>query len=233
MIEGDSPSMSSVLRRSGIFVAVLVPGLGWGTSPAASQQAPEQPGHHRHADGPHDNAASSEDHHDHAAHSGHAESGHGITGAEAPLEEIGNAPFASIQEVVAELNARDDTDWSRVDLEALRQHLVVMQRFTTDVEVVEREEIDGGLRVVVRGQDAETHRTLRGALGAHAPTLEREMGWTVTVTGVEDRIVLEATSDTPDEAERIRGLGYIGLMASGSHHREHHWQIATGEQPHR
>ncbi|MFW6206592.1 MAG: hypothetical protein ACOC5J_01525 [Gemmatimonadota bacterium] len=54
--------------------------------------------------------------------------------------------------------ARDDTDWSRVDLEALRQHLA--------------------------------------------------------------------------DVEEIRALGYIGLMATGVHHTEHHWMIATGRQPH-
>ncbi|MFW6206320.1 MAG: hypothetical protein ACOC5J_00130 [Gemmatimonadota bacterium] len=167
--------------------------------------------------------------HDHEA--GHA---HGANHASTtvPLEETGNAAFAAIQEVVAELNAREDTDWSRVDLEALRQHLLDMRRFTVDAEVVEREEIDGGLRVAVRGPDAETHRSLRSSLEGHAPMLEQEMGWTVSVTEGEGRIVLEATADTPEEAERIRGLGYIGLMVSGAHHREHHWQIATGQQPH-
>lgn len=160
-------------------------------------------------------------------------SGHpAADGAAIPLQQPGNAAFAAVREVVEALNARDDVDWSRVDLEALRQHLVEMERFTLEAEVVEREEIDGGLRVGVRGPDAEVHRSLARSLGAHAPVLARETGWNVSATEEADRIVLEATADTDEEAERIRGLGYIGLMATGAHHTEHHWQIATGQRPH-
>ncbi|MFW6206313.1 MAG: hypothetical protein ACOC5J_00095 [Gemmatimonadota bacterium] len=232
--EGYGRSISSVLRRAGKVVAFLAAGFAMGASPAASQQGHDHSGHDGHADGqsPHALSTGSQRTDDAAAHPEVPESGQAVAGPPLSLERIGNSAFAAIQEVVAELNARDDTDWSRVDLEALRQHLLDMQRFTLDAEVVEREQIDGGLRVAVRGPDAETHRSLRSSLEAHAPMLEQEMGWTVSVTEGEDRIVLEATADTLEEAERIRGLGYIGLMVSGSHHREHHWQIATGLQPH-
>ena len=172
--------------------------------------------------------------HDHggASHQHPADFGEAASSA-VTLQEPGNAAFAAIQEIVAELNARgDETDWSRVDLEALRQHLIDMERFILEAEVVEREDIDGGIRVAVRGPGPETDRSLRRSLRAHAPMLEQETGWSVSVTDREDRIVMEATADSPDETERIRGLGYVGLMVTGSHHREHHWMIATGQQPH-
>lgn len=172
--------------------------------------------------------------HDHggASHQHPADPGEAASSA-VSLQEPGNAAFAAIQEVVAELNARgDETDWSQVDLEALRQHLIDMERFILEAEVVEREEIDGGLRVAVRGPDTESVRSIRRSLHAHAPMLEQETGWTVSVMDRDDAVVLEATSDSPDEVERIRGLGYVGLMVTGSHHREHHWMIATGQQPH-
>lgn len=109
--------------------------------------------------------------------------------AGAPLSQPGNAAFAAIQEVVQVLEKREDTDWSRVDLEALRQHLLDIQRFTLEARVEEREPVEGGLRVVVTGDGAKS-------------------------------------------SEEIRGLGYIGLMATGAHHQRHHWMIATGRSPH-
>lgn len=43
---------------------------------------------------------------------------------------------------------------------------------------------------------------------------------------------LGVTGSSPAEVAEIRGLGYIGLMATGAHHRRHHWMIATGRAPH-
>ena len=149
-----------------------------------------------------------------------------------PLTEPGNAAFAAVAEVVRELEARPNTDWSRVDLEALRRHLRDMERFTLDAEVVRREEVPDGLRVVVGGPDPETRRTVRRALQAHAPMLERETGWDARVRAREERTELTVTADRPGDVARIRGLGYIGLMATGAHHTRHHWMIATGRHPH-
>jgi len=47
-------------------------------------------------------------------------------------------------------------------------------------------------------------------------------------------------SETPKNEAKIRGLGYIGLMAYGlwlmaygDHHQRHHWAMATGKSPHK
>ena len=171
-----------------------------------------------------------------AGHAGHADHEAGARAAgrsTGPLTEPGNAAFAAIREVVRTLNAREDTDWSRVDLEALRQHLVDMRRFTTEAEVVEREPVEGGLRVVVRGTSPAASGAIRRALRAHAPMVEEETGWSASVEGRgEQQTVLRVSGDGEGDARRIRGLGYIGFMATGAHHTRHHWMIATGRSPH-
>lgn len=149
-----------------------------------------------------------------------------------PLSQPGNAAFAAIQEVVQMLEKREGTDWSRVDLEALRQHLLDMRRFTLEARVEEREPVEGGLRVVVTGDGATSSEGIRRSLRAHAPMLEKETGWSAEVTARGNRTTLIVTGDSPSDAEKIRGLGYIGLMASGAHHQRHHWMIATGRSPH-
>lgn len=149
-----------------------------------------------------------------------------------PLREPGSGAFAAVREVVAELEARPETDWSRVDLERLRGHLADMHRFTLQAEVVGRRDVEGGLETTVRGATPEADAAVRGAVQAHAPFLAEETGWEVSVEETEDGVTLHVTAGDRADAEKIRGLGYIGLMAKGSHHTEHHWAIATGGMPH-
>jgi len=39
---------------------------------------------------------------------------------------------------------------------------------------------------------------------------------------------LTATSPQPNEVEHIKGLGFIGLMATGANHQSHHLMMAKG-----
>ena len=41
-----------------------------------------------------------------------------------------------------------------------------------------------------------------------------------------------AKADRTWEIQHIRGLGFIGLLVSGSHHQPHHLAIAKGEFDH-
>jgi hypothetical protein len=43
---------------------------------------------------------------------------------------------------------------------------------------------------------------------------------------------LTVTSSERAEIAHIRGLGFIGLMVSGSHHQPHHLMMANGEHVH-
>lgn len=167
-----------------------------------------------------------------------AQHAHHPSPPEASLVETGNGAFAAVQEVVERLRDEGDTDWSRVDLEALRRHLVDMERFTLEAVLLEQRAIEGGVRVVVRGTNPAASSSIRAAALAHAPMLEAETGWSAHAEPAdpgdhgEGATVLEVTAGTPAEVEEIQGLGYVGLMATGGHHTEHHWLIATGRAPH-
>jgi hypothetical protein len=43
---------------------------------------------------------------------------------------------------------------------------------------------------------------------------------------------LIVTAKDPKEVQRIRGLGFIGILVSGSHHQAHHLAMAKGTFPH-
>ena len=62
--------------------------------------------------------------------------------------------------------------------------------------------------------------------------MKAETGWDMQVENIDNVFTLTVTTPIPDEVVKIRGLGYIGLMAYGNHHQPHHWAIATGNNPH-
>jgi len=161
-------------------------------------------------------------------HPGH---GDGMAG-QGMLTEPGNDAFGTIQEVVRKLQANPHTDWSQVNLEALRQHLIDMDNFTKRVTVVSRRPIKSGVELRVRADDPQAQQSLARALSAHPYMVKQEMGWDIKVSGKGPEYRLRVTSPHERDAAQIRGLGYIGIMALGNHHQMHHWALATGGNPH-
>ena len=145
------------------------------------------------------------------------------------LTEPGNDIFGTIQEIVRKLDANPHTDWSKVNLEALRQHLLDMQAFTDNVRVIAKKPIPKGVKLTIRPTTPRAVTALRHLLSMHPMMLKQEAGWTMNVAHQGKDTILTVTTPKPDEVAKIRGLGYIGLMAYGAHHRRHHWMIATGQ----
>lgn len=54
----------------------------------------------------------------------------------------------------------------------------------------------------------------------------------MNVSVAEEDILLNVTDPSDQEAEKIRTLGYIGLLAYGDHHQRHHWSLVKGPSPH-
>ncbi len=155
----------------------------------------------------------------------------GMTHPSAPATlptEPGQGAFATLSEIVAMLRADPATDWSMVDIDALRDHLVDMDMLVTHASVTSTD-IDGGLRISI-ATTGEGGSAASRMVPAHAPVLAAETGWTSDVTKVTDALVWTVTS--PSDARIIRALGFFGLMATGDHHRAHHMALATGRPMH-
>jgi hypothetical protein len=146
------------------------------------------------------------------------------------LTEPGQGAFAALSEVVRVLEADPDTDWSTVDLGALRAHLVDMDRLVSDAIVTETV-LPDGISAIVTG-DVETLATLGRMVPAHAAQLAKDDRWVVSASRQDTGMELRVTSDDPAVVARIKGLGYFGLMASQDHHREHHLMMARGIDAH-
>lgn len=166
---------------------------------------------------------------DHAAHASLL----AACGSALPTQS-GQAAFSAISEVVRMLKADPNTDWTRVNIEALRQHLIDMNDVTMNA-VVKQRPVAGGLEMEVTGTGntagaikrmAVNHTRMLGQ-GADYRASAREIanGAVITVTAKD-------TSNTRLTAQ-IRGLGFAGMMTEGDHHAPHHLALARGDtSPH-
>ncbi len=148
------------------------------------------------------------------------------------LTEAGTDIFATVQEVIAKMNADPDTDWSKVDLEALRQHLRDMFEFSYNVDVLSQQPLEKGVKILVKATTPRADKALARVLRAHPMMLKMETGWTMQSQRQKDGYEITVTTSKPSEVDKIRGLGYIGILAYGKHHQAHHWAMATGRNPH-
>ena len=144
----------------------------------------------------------------------------------------GQDAFGGIQEIVRMLDADPKTDWSQVDLEALRQHLIDMNDVTLKAEAAVTP-IDGGVAVAITG-NGRTVEAIRRMVPAHASEIERTHlnSWSAGTETLPNGVRLIVTASDKGEVAHIRGLGFIGLMASGGHHQPHHLAMARGEFSH-
>ncbi len=144
--------------------------------------------------------------------------------------EGGQAAFAAIQEIVTMLQADPHTDWSKVNIEALRQHLIDMDNVTLHANATS-EDISDGMRFLVTGEGPVVG-SIRRMLAAHAKTMNGVGGWTYAATDIPNGASLAVTVADPADIVKIKALGLIGVLANGSHHQAHHLMIASGRDPH-
>jgi hypothetical protein len=144
----------------------------------------------------------------------------------------GQDAFGAIAEVVRLLDADPGTDWSKVDLERLRQHLIDMNEVVLRSEV-KQTPVPGGLAMEITGT-GRTERAIRAMVVPHAAELDRMPAWSARTEPIAGGVRLIVVAKTPDDARavaRIRGLGFAGLITEGGHHQPHHLAMAKGEAP--
>jgi hypothetical protein len=153
---------------------------------------------------------------------------HGAAAGALPTEP-GQGAFGAVQEIVRILEADPKTDWSKVDLEALRQHLIDMNEVTLKAAETERP-IEGGAEIAVTGTD-RTLEAIQHMVPAQAQMLNGHNGWTAKAAPLPSGVLLTVTTQDPKDVTHIRGLGFIGLMATGAYHQAHHLAMPKGEFP--
>lgn len=157
------------------------------------------------------------------AHSDHADMGRQVNPV---LSEPGQGAFAVIAEITQVLREDPSTDWSKVNITALREHLIDMDLVATDASVT-ASPTPQGANFVVTGH-GRTQQAIKTMVPAHAPFLAAETSWDVAVEETDNGVNMRVSGD----ATQIAALGFIGLMTIGAHHQEHHLMMARGGDVH-
>jgi hypothetical protein len=154
---------------------------------------------------------------------------HGTATTGAPTMP-GQDAFGAIAEVVQMLDADPSTDWSKVDLERLRQHLIDMNEVVLRSEV-KQTPVPGGLVMDGTGT-GRTEQAIRAMVVPHAVELDRMPSFAAKTEPIPGGVRLTVTAKARDDAKavaRLRGLGFVGLLTAGAHHGPHHLAMARGE----
>jgi hypothetical protein len=161
-------------------------------------------------------------------HAEHMRAMHGMGGAGPTMP--GQDAFGAIGEIVRLLEADPATDWGKVDIERLRQHLIDMNEVVLHSSV-KQTPVTGGLAMEIVGT-GRTEQAIRAMVVPHAGELDRMPEWSAKTETVPGGVRLTVTAKRPDDAKvvaRIRGLGFAGLLTEGAHHQAHHLAMAKGK----
>jgi hypothetical protein len=161
------------------------------------------------------------------SHMDHARHGHG--GAATVPTMPGQEAFGTIQEIVRILEADPATDWSKVNIGALREHLIDMDEVTMRARAKKRALADG-VEITITGE-GRTRAAIKRMIPAHAHELAA-LGWSAQTEERPDGVKLVVTSGDPRQAVKIKALGLTGIMVQGAHHQPHHLMMARGQMPH-
>jgi hypothetical protein len=141
----------------------------------------------------------------------------------------GQDAFGAIQEIVQKLEADPGTDWSKVNIGALREHLIDMDEVTLRAVATERA-LDNGVEIAVTGE-GRTRDAIKRMVPAHARELA-SLGWQAKTEDLPNGVKLTVITTDHKQAVKLKALGFMGIMVQGAHHQPHHLMMAKGEHVH-
>jgi hypothetical protein len=155
---------------------------------------------------------------------------HGMMGMQGALSGQPTLPgqdaFGAIQEVVQILDSDPTTDWSKVNIAALREHLIDMNEVTLHAAATEQP-LDNGVEITVTGE-GRTLEAIKRMVPAHVSELVK-IGWNAKTEELPNGVKLTVTTDDAKQTTKLKALGFMGIMIQGGHHQHHHLMIAKGE----
>lgn len=93
-------------------------------------------------------------------------------------------------------------------------------------------DIGGGIRFEATSDTPAVAASIKRMVSAHVMTMDGVNGWTLQAAEIPGGASLTVTPANANDLDKIRGLGFIGVMTVGMHHQVHHLAIATGQPPH-
>jgi hypothetical protein len=128
------------------------------------------------------------------------------------------------------LEADPATDWSKVNIAGLREHLIEMNEVTLHAASDEKR-LDNGVEITVTGA-GRVLAAIKRMVPAHAHELDGMNNWSAAAEDLPNGVKLTVTTSDPKQVPKLEALGFMGLMVQGGHHQPHHLAIATGTLQH-
>jgi hypothetical protein len=141
----------------------------------------------------------------------------------------GQDAFGAIQEVVQILEDDPATDWSKVNIGALREHLIDMNEVTLRANASERM-LDNGIEIAVTGE-GRTLAAIKRMVPAHVRELGQN-GWNAKTEELPNGVKLTVIASDAQPPAKLKALGFLGVMVQGGHHQPHHLMMARGQFVH-
>ena len=138
----------------------------------------------------------------------------------------GQDAFGAIQEIVQILQSDPKTDWSKVNIDALRQHLIDMNEVTLRAAATPRV-FDTGIEFTVTGE-GRTLEAIKRTVPAHVKELH-EIGWNAKTDDLANGAKLTVLASEAQPLTKLKALGFMGIMVQGGHHQRHHLMMAMGQ----
>jgi hypothetical protein len=140
--------------------------------------------------------------------------------------ESGQSAFAAIHEIVDMLESDPKTDWSKVNIDALRQHLIDMDNVTLRARIT-YEPIANGEHIHISG-DGDVRDSIQRMVAMHDAMAGDTLDWHMQAMNAPDGMHINVIAKTATGLQKMKALGLIGMMAEGVHHQRHHMMLATG-----
>ncbi len=156
--------------------------------------------------------------------------GHGMMQQRSGVPAMpGQDAFGTIQEIMQMLEADPATDWAKVDIAALREHLIDMNEVTLRAAAAQRVTGDG-IEIAVTGE-SRTLAAIKRMVPAHIKELAQN-GWKASTEDLPNGVKVTVSATEAQPLAKLKGLGFMGLMVQGGHHQPHHLMMAKGEPMH-
>lgn len=151
---------------------------------------------------------------------------HRQTGATGAPTMPGQDAFGAIQEIVQILESDPKTDWTKVNIGALREHLIDMNEVTLHAAAAQRV-FDNGIEITVTGE-GRTLVAIKRMVPAHVNALH-EIGWNAKSDELPNGVKLTVFASEAQPLTKLKALGFMGIMVQGGHHQPHHLMMAIGQ----
>lgn len=128
------------------------------------------------------------------------------------------------------LQADPTTDWSHVNIDALRTHLIDMDNVVLHADALTT--VAGSVVTFDVSGEGAVRESIRRMIFAQAATAHGDLGWTYSARQTDRGALLTVETRDSASAAKLKAMGYFGLVSQGPHHQVHHMMIARGQPPH-